>query len=57
MEGRSAIGPVEEVVRPEVLSTLYGYPVDVLHVHGRILVVAGAEIVGGEFERECHAHG
>ncbi len=57
-EGRSAIGPVDEVVRPDVLSALYGYPVDVLHVHGRILVVAGADIIGGgEFEREYHAHG
>ena len=45
-EGRSAIGPVEEVVRGEVLSRLYGYPVDVLHVRGRILVVAGDEVLG-----------
>ena len=57
-EGRAAIGPVDEVVRPDVLTALYGYPVDVLHVHGRILVVAGGDIVGGgEFEREYHAHG
>ena len=28
-------------MRPEVLSALYGHHVDVLHVHGRILVVAG----------------
>ena len=46
-EGRSAIGHVEEVVRPEVLSALYGYPVEVLHVRGRILVVAGDEVVSG----------
>jgi len=45
-EGRSVIGPVDEVVRGEVLSRLYGYPVDVLRVQGRILVVAGHEIVG-----------
>jgi zinc/manganese transport system ATP-binding protein len=31
------------VIRPEVLSALYGQHVDVLRVHGRILVVAGAE--------------
>jgi zinc/manganese transport system ATP-binding protein len=57
-EGRSAIGPVDRVVRPDVLSALYGYPVDVLRVHGRILVVAGADVIGGgELERDCHAHG
>src|SRR5207244_11479423 len=45
-EGRSVIGPVDEVVRPEVLSRLYGYPVDVLRVQGRILVAAGNQILG-----------
>jgi len=40
--GRAASGTTEEVVRAEVLSDLYGHPVEVLHVHGRVLVVAGA---------------
>lgn len=39
--GRAASGPASEVVRGEVLSELYGHHVDVLRVHGRILVVAG----------------
>jgi zinc/manganese transport system ATP-binding protein len=39
--GRAASGPTDEVVRSEVLSELYGQHVDVLHVHGRVLVVAG----------------
>lgn len=39
--GRAASGTTEEVVRPEVLSALYGYHVDVLNVHGRVIVVAG----------------
>ena len=30
------------MVTGEVLTRLYGHHVDVLHVHGRILVVAGA---------------
>jgi zinc/manganese transport system ATP-binding protein len=56
-EGRSAIGRVDEVVRTEVLSRLYGYPVDVLHVRGRILVVGGAEmLMGGQREHEVHTH-
>ncbi len=39
--GRSVIGPVIEVVRTEVLSRLYGYPVTVLEIGGRVLVVPG----------------
>ena len=40
--GRAANGRTDEVVRADVLSELYGHHVDVLHVHGRILIVAGA---------------
>jgi zinc/manganese transport system ATP-binding protein len=40
--GRAASGTTAEVVTSEVLSRLYGHHVDVLHVHGRILIVAGA---------------
>jgi zinc/manganese transport system ATP-binding protein len=39
--GRAASGPAGEVVTSEVLSRLYGHHVDVLRVHGRVLVVAG----------------
>jgi zinc/manganese transport system ATP-binding protein len=56
-EGHSAIGPIDEVVTPAVLTRLYGYPVDVVRVHGRILVVAGAELIGGgQLEQEHHGH-
>jgi zinc/manganese transport system ATP-binding protein len=41
--GHAAHGRVDEVVRADVLTRLYGAPVDVLHVRGRILVVAGTE--------------
>lgn len=40
-DGKAVCGRVEEVVRTEVLSALYGYHIDVIRVHGRILVVAG----------------
>jgi zinc/manganese transport system ATP-binding protein len=40
--GRAASGPADEIVTGEVLSRLYGHRVDVLHVHGRVLVVAGS---------------
>ena len=52
--GRAASGTVDEVVRSEVLTDLYGHHVDVLRVHGRVIVVAGtghdehpAEDLGG----------
>jgi zinc/manganese transport system ATP-binding protein len=38
--GRAASGGTDAVVRTEVLSRLYGYHIDVVRVHGRILVVA-----------------
>jgi zinc/manganese transport system ATP-binding protein len=39
--GRAAVGSSEEVLRTDVLSRLYGQHVDVLHVHGRVVIVAG----------------
>ncbi len=38
--GRAASGTTDEVVRSDVLSALYGHHVDVLKLHGRVLVVA-----------------
>ena len=40
--GRAASGATDQVVTTEVLSDLYGRHVDVLHLHDRVLVVAGA---------------
>ena len=40
--GRIASGTTDEVVRSDVLSALYGHHVDVLRVHGRVLVVASS---------------
>ena len=39
--GRAAVGRADEVLRTDVLSQLYGQHVDVLHVHGRVVIVAG----------------
>ncbi len=41
--GRVAVGRTEDVVTTEVLSRLYGQHVDVIRVHGRVLVVAAPE--------------
>jgi zinc/manganese transport system ATP-binding protein len=38
--GRAASGTTDEVVQSEILSKLYGHHVDVLKLHGRVLVVA-----------------
>jgi zinc/manganese transport system ATP-binding protein len=39
--GKVACGSTDEVVTSEGLTQLYGHPVDVLHVRGRVVVVAG----------------
>jgi zinc/manganese transport system ATP-binding protein len=39
--GRAAYGRTDEVVRTEVLSQLYGHPIDVVRVRGRVVVIAG----------------
>jgi zinc/manganese transport system ATP-binding protein len=45
--GRAAAGTADEVIRSAVLSELYGHHVDVLRLHGRVLVVPGAGIDAG----------
>jgi zinc/manganese transport system ATP-binding protein len=40
-DGRAVSGTADEVIRTDVLSRLYGHHVDVLKVHGRVIVVAG----------------
>jgi zinc/manganese transport system ATP-binding protein len=53
--GRAASGTTAEVVQAEVLSRLYGQHVDVLHVHGRVLVVAGPSAGEGADLTASHA--
>ena len=40
-DGRAVSGTADEVIRTDVLSKLYRHHVDVLHLHGRVIVVAG----------------
>jgi zinc/manganese transport system ATP-binding protein len=42
-DGRAVSGTTDEVVRSDVLSKLYGRPVDVLRLDRRVLVVAGPD--------------
>jgi zinc/manganese transport system ATP-binding protein len=57
--GRAVHGRADEVVRGEVLSKLYGHHVDVLRVHGRVLVVAGVgdERSGPHASSDCDGLG
>jgi zinc/manganese transport system ATP-binding protein len=50
--GRARLGSVDEVVTGDVLSQLYGAPIDVLRVNGRIVVLA----THGLFEADAHRH-
>jgi len=54
--GRAASGTTDEVVRTPVLSALYGHHVDVLKVHGRVLVVAGAAGELADTTDPAHTH-
>jgi len=50
--GRAVSGRTGDVVRTEVLSALYGYHIDVIRVHGRVLVIAAGE--GDDLPAEPH---
>ena len=54
--GRAASGTADEVVRSDVLSKLYGQHVDVIHVHDRVLVVAGRGEVLGATHPDISVH-
>jgi zinc/manganese transport system ATP-binding protein len=50
--GEAALGTVDEVITRPVLSRLYGSPIDVMRVNGRIFVMSGDV----EVEKHDHAH-
>jgi zinc/manganese transport system ATP-binding protein len=54
--GRWAQGTPDEVLTTQTLSALYGWPVDVLHVRGRVIVVGGGDAGGdlGAGHGHCH---
>jgi zinc/manganese transport system ATP-binding protein len=51
-QGQAALGAVDTVITTEVLSRLYGAPIDVLRVDDRILVISGHGLV----EADAHRH-
>jgi zinc/manganese transport system ATP-binding protein len=54
--GSWAVGKPDEVLRSETLSNLYGTPVDVVRVRGRILVVGTPDEPDAVFGEAGHAH-
>ena len=50
--GRASLGSVDEVITAPVLSQLYGAPIEVVRVGGRIFVMSGE----GDVERDAHRH-
>ncbi|MBU9191770.1 ABC transporter ATP-binding protein [Burkholderia gladioli] len=59
--GTAALGTVDEVITRPVLSRLYGSPIDVMRVNGRIFVMSGdVEVEKHDHEHEedgSHSHG
>ncbi len=45
--GQAALGTLDEVITGPVLSRLYGAPIEVARVHGRIFVMSGGDDVQG----------
>ncbi|HEY6538331.1 MAG TPA: metal ABC transporter ATP-binding protein [Candidatus Dormibacteraeota bacterium] len=53
--GKAASGTTNEVVKPEVLSRLYGRQVDVIRLRDRVLVVAGTDESSAADQEHAHA--
>ncbi|KAB2874259.1 MAG: ABC transporter ATP-binding protein [Bauldia sp.] len=55
--GRAALGTVDEVITPDVLSPLFGAPIQVIRAGGRIFVMSdGEQIERAHHHRPDHAH-
>ncbi|HET7717303.1 MAG TPA: ATP-binding cassette domain-containing protein [Bauldia sp.] len=54
--GQAAIGTVDEVMNPATLTRLYGAPIDVVRVGGRIFVMSEGEHVEREHHHHDHGH-
>ncbi len=50
--GQASLGTVDEVITAPVLSRLYGAPIEVMRLGGRIFVMSGEQ----DMERDAHRH-
>jgi zinc/manganese transport system ATP-binding protein len=53
---RAAIGAVDQVITPQILSGLYGAPIEVVRAAGRIFVMSGGRDVEHTDHGHDHAH-
>jgi zinc/manganese transport system ATP-binding protein len=53
---QAALGTVDEVIRPEVLSRLYGAPIDVIRAGGHVFVMSHGQDVERDFGHDHHHH-
>lgn len=53
---RAALGAVDQVITPEILSALYGAPIDVVRAGGRIFVMSGGQILERDQHHNHHGH-
>jgi zinc/manganese transport system ATP-binding protein len=53
--GEAAIGPVDAVIQPAILSRLYGAPIEVVRANGHIFVMSGGAVVERD-QHHDHAH-
>jgi zinc/manganese transport system ATP-binding protein len=53
-QGHAALGAVDEVITAEVLSNLFGTPIEVLRVKDRIVVLSAQGVIEAEAHRHDH---
>lgn len=51
-KGDAALGTVDDVITAPILSKLYGAPIEVMRVNGRIFVMSGGQLM----EKDAHHH-
>ena len=54
--GAAALGSVDEVITGPVLSRLYGAPIEVVRLGGRVFVMSGDHDIGHDAHRHEHGH-
>jgi zinc/manganese transport system ATP-binding protein len=55
--GKAALGTVDEVIRPEVLSELYGAPIEVVKAGRRVFVMSGGQDIERDHHHDHHHYG
>lgn len=55
-EGKAVMGKTDKIFKDDVLTSLYGYPIQVLHANGRIMIVGGQGAMTAGFPIEDHCH-